>query len=154
MSEKIEKKKFRYLYDFADFYFSPKVRSVLTIPHFIVWSFIATYYSDYVVVAIQFFFYTAFTSNVLLSFTHLLWSIAFIHIFALPFVIANYAIFSIHRIWREHLTWSIPVKWLMSILAVVGVFLTLYILDGSARFVSSQNELRNFIEDVGLNGRI
>jgi hypothetical protein len=147
-------KQIEYMIHFMHFYFAPKMRSVLTVSHFIVWNYVAVYYTDYVVVAIQFFFYTAIRSNVLIPINHLLWGISFICVLALPFVMAQYAIFSVHRIWTMHGNWSNFVKWTMTVLSIVGVFLVLTLLDKVSHFVAGQNELRSFIEDVGLNGRI
>ncbi len=143
-----------YLIGVIHFYFAPRLRSVITILYAIVYSYTALYYAENVYLAFKYIFYTIVTSTVLLSISHLFWGILFILTLILPFTLSLYAIFLLYQVWKEHDTWSWHVRLITTSLFVIGSISSIVIMDNLVRYVANQEELRSFIEDHYLNGRI
>lgn len=143
-----------YMIELIRFYFAPRLHSVITIFYAIVYSYTALYYTENVYLAFKYIFYTVVTSTVLLSISHLFWGILFIITLILPFTLSLYAIFLLHRVWEKHGTWSWHIRLVTIILFVIGSISSIIIMDDIVRYVAGQDELRSFIEDNYLNGRI
>jgi len=152
--KKEEKQKFEYLKGLFGFYFAPKLRSFLTVLHFVVWSFVSVYYLEYIFYAARLVIYILLKSKILLSITYLFWSLAFILVLAIPFTLSFYAILTVYQVWALHP--NLARKWKMLITGgiIVGGWAALIFMSDISHYVASQPELRGFIEDAGLNGRL
>jgi membrane protein YdbS with pleckstrin-like domain len=104
--------------------------------------------------AFKYIFYTVVTSTVLLSISHLFWGILFILTLILPFTLSLYAVFLLYQVWKKHDTWSWHIRFATISLFVIGSISAIVVMDDLVRYVASQDELRSFIEDHYLNGRI
>ncbi len=143
-----------YMVELIHFYFAPRLRSVITILYAIVYSYTALYYTENVYLAFKYIFYTIITSTVLLSISHLFWGILFILTLILPFTLSLYAVFLLYQVWKKHDTWSWHIRLATISLFVIGSISAIVVMDDLVRYVASQDELRSFIEDHYLNGRI
>lgn len=143
-----------YMANLMHFYFAPRLRSVFTMLYLILFGYTLIYYFHNVLLAINFVFYTMYTSSVFQSIDHLFWGIFFIISLIIPFSMSLTAIFLLFRIWKEQHDWSLELKIIITALIIVGGLFIIVLMDYTAHIVARQDALQSFIEDVGLNGRI
>jgi hypothetical protein len=152
--KKEEKPKFEYLKGIMAFYFAPKLRSFLTVLHFVIWSFVTIYYLEYLLFAARLILYIAFKSKILLSISYLFWSLAFLIVLIIPFTLALYSILTIYQVWGKHANWQMKWRIFATVAIIAGSCVALIFMSDISHYVAGQSELRGFIEDAGLNGRL
>ncbi len=152
--KKEEKVRFEYLKGLIAFYFAPKLRSFLTVLHFVIWSFVTLYYLEYLLFAARLVLYIALKSKVLLSISYLFWSLAFLIVLTIPFTLAFYAILTIYQVWGKHGTWQMRWRIFATVAIIAGCWTALIFMSDVSHYVAKQPELRGFVEDAGLNDRL
>jgi uncharacterized BrkB/YihY/UPF0761 family membrane protein len=92
-------------------------------------------------------------STVFLSISHLFLGIAFIISLSVPFSLSVYAIFLLYSVW-SHTDWATHAKTITTIVFILGSIIIMLAMDNLARNVARHDEMRSFVEDHYLNGRI
>ena len=147
------KEKDSYVKALAHFYFAPELRSICTLAYLAIFSYFTLYYINNVFLAIHFLVYVLFGHTALSGIALLFTGLAFVISLAMPFVISLYAIFVLHKIWDKP-EWAGYVKWLVSILIILGGLLVIIVSDTSARLAARQPVMQSFVEDANLMNRI
>ena len=135
------------------FYFSPELRSVGTLVYLGVFGFFTLYYIDNLFLAARFLFYIVFGHNALAGTALLFTGMSFEVALLMPFFISFYAILVLHKIWEKP-HWEVYVKWLVTVLIILGSIFIVIISDSAARLAARQPAMQSFMEDANLTGRI
>ncbi|MBX4209151.1 hypothetical protein KW799_00415 [Candidatus Parcubacteria bacterium] len=136
-----------------NFYFAPELRSIGTLMYLGIFGYFTLYYIDNLFLAIRFILYILLGHTALSGTAFLFTGLAFVVSLVLPFFISFYAIFVLHRVWEKP-TWATYVKWLITIVIVLGSVPAIVISDSAARIAARQPVMQSFIEDVNLTSRI
>lgn len=134
-----------YLKKVSDFYFGPVIRSFFSAVYLFFFVYVAIFYANNIVLAIQFIFYTILTSTPLLSLGYLFWGALFLIFLLIPVALSFYAIFLPYEITLRG-QWTNTRKSLLIALVFLSTIDCIILTDYGIRYIADQTPIAPFAQ--------
>ena len=144
-----KKPKQTYLRKILSFYFTPLWRTFFTALYFLFFGYFVIYYSDYIILAARFLYYTLTLPTPQLTLDYLFWGAAFLVLLVIPFSISLYALVIPFELMRK-LDWTRNQKILLALMAALATIDAAVLADILIRIAEAQPPLIRFLQTIEL----
>lgn len=139
---------FGYATSVARYYFSPKLRSVLTILYFLFFLYFVIFYISHIFLAIRFILRTLFSSTVSLGADYMIWGSIFIVCLVIPFFVSVFALVLPYEMRKR--AWPRTTRFvLVGLTAFIMVNFIMFV-DFSIGYVEKKAPIKAFIDERGI----
>jgi hypothetical protein len=134
------------------FYFSPDLRTFLSVLYLVFFAYFTLFFIDNISLALKFIWYTLTISRVSLSLGHVFWGALFIISLIIPFSVSFYAVFLPVKIFKR--PWTTYLKFLAVIGTIVASVGVIIFMDQAIRFIETREPITIFLEKAHVNPRL
>lgn len=139
---------FHYAAAVIRYYFSPKLRTVLTVLYFLFFFYLIVFYFGHIFLAIRFIFNTLFSSTISLGPEYMIWGSIFIVCLFLPFLASIVALILPYEMRKR--AWPRLTRFVLAgIIAFVTVNFVLF-SDFTIGFVEKKPPIKTYLESKGI----
>ena len=137
-----------YIKSVIKYYFSPKLRSVLTILYFLFFLYFVIFYISHIFLAVRFIFRTLFSSTVSWGPDYMIWGSIFIVCLVIPFLASIFALVLPYEMRMR--AWPRSTRFvLVGITAFVMINFIMFV-DFSIGYVEKKPPIKTFMDEKGI----
>ncbi|TSC84423.1 MAG: hypothetical protein G01um101417_229 [Parcubacteria group bacterium Gr01-1014_17] len=143
------KPKQTYMKKVLSFYFAPLWRTFFTTLYLLCFGYFVIFFSDYVILAIRFLYYTFTLPTIALTLDYLFWGASFIVMLVIPFSISLYAIFIPFELMKK-LDWTRNQKIAVAFIVALATIDIVVASDIFIRLIEKQPPIVRFLQEIEL----